>query len=163
MAKDSTETERLCCLRYPVTLDIQSSSIAPALIESCPTRIFLASPQAREPQLRGVYESFGLNARQIDLIARAQPRRDYYYQSPRGHRVFELGLGPVALAFVGASSPDDQRAMDRLSRTPFSLEDQVTGKNAPAASFAYRWLEHRGLAWAADLLTRYPGQTPHAA
>jgi type IV secretion system protein VirB4 len=143
--------------------DIQSSSIAPALIESCPTRIFLASPQAREPQLRGVYESFGLNARQIDLIARAQPRRDYYYQSPLGHRVFELGLGPVALAFVGASSPDDQRAMDRLSRTPVPLEDQITGKNAPAASFAHRWLEHRGLAWAADLLTRYPGPTPRAA
>ena len=139
--------------------DIQSSSIAPALIESCPTRIFLASPQAREPQLRKVYESFGLNARQIELIARAQPRRDYYYQSPLGHRVFELGLGPVALAFVGASSPDDQRAMDRLAPTSTPLEDGVTGKSAPSTSFAHRWLDRRGLTWAADLLTRYPQAT----
>ena len=32
--------------------DIQRSAIAPALIESCPRRIFLPSPQATEPQLR---------------------------------------------------------------------------------------------------------------
>src|SRR5690606_36329071 len=56
--------------------DIQRSSIAPALVESCPSRIFLPIPQAVEPQLRIVYESFGLNARQIELIVRAQPKRD---------------------------------------------------------------------------------------
>ena len=35
--------------------DIERSPIAPALIESCPSRIFLPSPQASEPQLRGIY------------------------------------------------------------------------------------------------------------
>src|SRR5262249_11161385 len=40
--------------------DIRDSTIAPALIESCPTRVFLPSPQAIEPQLKPVYESFGL-------------------------------------------------------------------------------------------------------
>src|SRR5215831_2671891 len=60
--------------------DIQHSVIAPALIESCPSRIFLPSPQATEPQLKVVYEGFGLNERQIELIARAQPKREYYYQ-----------------------------------------------------------------------------------
>ena len=60
--------------------DIQRSSIAPALIESCPTRIFLPSPQATEPQLKSVYEGFGLNDRQIDILAHARPKRDYYYQ-----------------------------------------------------------------------------------
>ena len=38
--------------------DIQHSSIAPALIESCPSRIFLPAAQAVEPQLKGIYESF---------------------------------------------------------------------------------------------------------
>src|SRR3546814_7847109 len=37
------------------------------------------------------------------LIAAAQPKRDYYLQSWRGNRLFELGLGPVALAFCAAS------------------------------------------------------------
>ena len=43
---------------------------------------------------------FGLNARQIDLIAGATPKRDYYLVSRDGCRMFELGLGPAALAFV---------------------------------------------------------------
>src|SRR6202041_2880144 len=88
--------------------DIERSPIAPALIESCPSRIFLPSPQAPEPQLRGVYESFGLNDRQIELIARARPKRDYYYPSRLGARWFDLNLNPVALAFAGASRPSDQ-------------------------------------------------------
>ena len=84
--------------------DIQRSTIAPAIVESCPTRIFLPSPQAVEPQLRPIYEGFGLNARQIEMVARATPKRDYYVQSRLGNRLFDLGLGPVALAFVAASA-----------------------------------------------------------
>jgi hypothetical protein len=84
--------------------------------ESCPSRIFLPSPQALEPQLRTVYESFGLNARQIELIAHATPKQDYYYQSPLGHRLVDLGLGPVALAFVGASRQEDQRYAPGIGR-----------------------------------------------
>jgi len=123
--------------------DIQGSGIAPALIESCPSRIFLPSAQALEPQLRTVYESFGLNERQIRLIAHAQPKRDYYYQSRLGHRVFELGLGPIALSFAGAGRPEDQRAID-----------EVIGEG-PAAGFAARWLARRDLTWAARALENF--------
>ena len=87
-----------------------SSTIAPAIIESCPQRIFLPNERAVEPQSKGFYEQFGLNERQIELIARAVPKRQYYLQSRRGNRLFELGLGPIALAFCGASSPADQAA-----------------------------------------------------
>jgi type IV secretion system protein VirB4 len=124
--------------------DIQRSSIAPALIESCPSRIFLPSPQATEPQLRSVYESFGLNARQIEIISRAIPKRDYYYQSPLGHRLFELALGPVALAFVGASRAEDQRALDELAA------------QSPPDAFISSWLVDKGVDWAANLLHQYP-------
>ena len=94
--------------------DIADSSIAPAIIESCPQRLFLPNDRAVEPQGRAAYERFGLNERQIELIARATPKRHYYLQSRRGNRLFELGLGPVALALCGASSPDDQALIDRL-------------------------------------------------
>jgi type IV secretion system protein VirB4 len=123
--------------------DIQRSSIAPALIESCPSRIFLPSPQALEPQLRGVYESFGLNDRQIELIARARPKRDYYYHSRLGARWFDLNLNPVALAFAGASRPSDQRAID------------VVLKDLGTRSFAARWLEVKNLARGADFITNF--------
>jgi len=120
--------------------DIQRSAIAPALIESCPSRIFLPSPQAMEPQLREVYKSFGLNERQLQWIASAVPKREYYYQSRLGNRLFELGLGSVALAFAGASTPEHQRAMTML------LE------HCPIEDFAAAWLRVQGLDWAADLI-----------
>lgn len=128
--------------------DISNSSIAPALVESCPTRIFLPNERAQEPQSKEAYERFGLNTRQIELISQATPKRDYYYQSPLGCRVFELGLGPIALAICGASSPDDQTLLDRVSAETTS-ED-----------FAECWLHEKGLAWAADILERGPDQGP---
>jgi type IV secretion system protein TrbE len=124
--------------------DIKDSTIAPAIVESCASRIFLPNPQATEPQIRVVYEGFGLNSRQIDIVATAQPKRDYYYQSRLGNRVFDLGLGPVALAFAGASSPEDLRAMDAVVSA-----SGVTG-------FCHAWLRHRGLDWAADLIPSFP-------
>jgi type IV secretion system protein VirB4 len=128
--------------------DIKDSTIAPAIIESCASRIFLPNPQATEPQIRTIYEGFGLNRRQIEIVATAQPKRDYYYHSRLGNRLFDLDLGPATLAFAGASTPQDQRDMDRVL-----LDAGVPG-------FAGAWLRHRGLDWAADLLPSFPGLAP---
>jgi type IV secretion system protein VirB4 len=120
--------------------DIETSSIAPAIIESCPTRIFLPNERAAEPQIAAIYERFGLNVRQIEILSRATPKRDYYCQSRRGNRLFELGLGEVALAFAAASSKTDQLRIAELIETH--------GQSA----FAAEWLRHRGSAWAVELL-----------
>ncbi|MCY4430807.1 MAG: hypothetical protein OXC11_10520, partial [Rhodospirillales bacterium] len=37
---------------------------------------------------------------------------DYYYQSRRGARVFDLELGEIALTFAGSSSKEDQARID---------------------------------------------------
>jgi type IV secretion system protein VirB4 len=94
--------------------DVARSSIAPALIESCPTRVFLPNPDAHTPQIASLYEGFGLNAQQLQIVAGATPKREYYYQSSAGNRLFELGLGPIALTAVGASSPGDQARIDAI-------------------------------------------------
>ena len=121
--------------------DIETSSIAPAIIESCPTRIFLPNERAMEPQIARIYQRFGLNARQIEILSRATPKRDYYCQSRRGNRLFELGLGEIALAFTAASSKSDQA---RIAEIASASEPQ---------GFAAAWLRHRNLGWAADLLS----------
>ena len=120
--------------------DIEASPIAPVLVESCPTRIFLANERAIEPQIASVYRQFGLNDRQIEIVARATPKRDYYCQSRRGNRLFELGLGHVALAFCAASDKAAHALIDKLIRDgarPYFLE---------------AWLTVNDLAWAADLV-----------
>jgi type IV secretion system protein VirB4 len=127
--------------------DIQGSAISPAIVESCASRIFLPNPQATEPQIRTIYEGFGLNSRQIAIVATAQPKRDYYYQSRLGNRVFDLGLGSVALSFAAASTPEDQRTIDAVSA------------GVASSDFAAAWLRHRGLGWAADLIPSFPSFT----
>jgi type IV secretion/conjugal transfer VirB4 family ATPase len=127
--------------------DIESSAIAPAIVESCPTRIFLANERAFEPQIMAIYRRFGLNDRQIEILARATPRRDYYCQSRRGNRLFELGLGEAALAFTSASSKTDQNAIS-----------QIIAEHG-RAGFAVEWLRHKRVGWAADLLAKL---TPEA-
>lgn len=124
--------------------DIADSSIAPAIIESCPQRILLPNDRAIEPQSRAAYERFGLNDRQIELVSRATPKRQYYLQSARGNRLFELGLGPVALAMCGASDPASQTRIDAL------VAEHGTG------DFAARFLTDLGLDWAAELLAEFP-------
>lgn len=121
--------------------DVAQSTIAPALIESAPTRIFLANARAEEPGQAKTYDAFGLNARQVELIGRATPKRDYYLQCPAGNRLFDLELGPVALAFCAAGSKADQVAMARILEA------------AGQQGFAPAWLAFKGLEWAADLIT----------
>jgi type IV secretion system protein VirB4 len=126
--------------------DIETSAIAPAIVESCPTRLFMPNERAIEPQILGIYRRFGLNDRQIEILARATPKRDYYCQSRRGNRLFELGLGEVALAFAAASSKSDQAAIANILAAP-GRED-----------FGATWLRHKGLDWAADLLAAKQGR-----
>lgn len=55
--------------------DVARSSIASALIESRPTQIFLPIPRALEPASSDLYRLFGLNRRQLGLIAWTTPKR----------------------------------------------------------------------------------------
>jgi len=128
--------------------DIDGSAIAPAIIESCPTRLFLPNERALEPQIAAIYRRFGLNDRQIEILSRATPKRDYYCQSRRGNRLFELGLSEVALAFTAASSKTDQAAIA-----------ETLGAQDPDG-FAAAWLRRKGLEWAATLLTTSEETSP---
>ena len=92
------------------------------------------------PALASVYRSFGLTDTEITILARATKKADYYYKSVKGQRLFRLDLGPVTLAFVGMSSPADQRFLDELERT------------TPPEERALKILAQRQLDWAVMLL-----------
>jgi type IV secretion system protein VirB4 len=119
--------------------DLEASPLAAAVIEGCPTRVFLPNARAGEPGIGALYRRFGLSERQLEIISLARPRRDYYLQAPAGCRLFELALGPVALAFCAASSRADQAAISEVLEAS-GFED-----------FAAGWLRRRGLVWAAEL------------
>jgi type IV secretion system protein VirB4 len=119
--------------------DADRSGIIDVLKESCPTKICLPNGAAREPGTRDFYEKLGFNERQIEIIASAIPKRDYYVTSTDGRRLFDMALGPVALAFVGASGRDHLKRILELKGTH--------GSDWPA-----QWLAERGIAEARELL-----------
>ncbi len=112
--------------------DIEKCAIRDVVYESCLTKILLPNYEARNEASYAQYKLIGLNERQIDMIARATPKRDYYYMSPLGKRMFRLGLGPVCLAFVGASGKDDIA----LAR------EMMAGSNN---AWTVEWLKRKGL------------------
>jgi len=116
--------------------DITGSLIRDVIIESCLTKIFLPNTEAQTEHAAIAYQSLGLSQRQIELIGHAVPKRHYYYSSPLGKRLFELGLGPVALSFLGAAGREDLAAAR-------SLIDRFP------ATWPAEWLRRRGLADAA--------------
>lgn len=92
--------------------DAERSGIIDVLKESCPTKICLPNGAARERGTREFYERIGINERQIEIMATALPK---YVVSPDGRRLFDMALGPVALAFAGASGKEDLKRIQTLS------------------------------------------------
>ena len=119
--------------------DIFNSPIRDVVLESCPTKVLLPNAEAANPASRQFYESLGLNEREIDLVQKSIPKRQYYAVSPIGRRLIALGLGGVALSFVGVSSREERKQIQEVI--------EHFGRNWPSA-----WLRRRGLGdWASFL------------
>jgi type IV secretion system protein VirB4 len=119
------------------------------ILSACHTKIFLPDEEATSPAMSEAYKKIGLSDAEIGILAHAQKKRDYYYRSVKGRRLFRLDLGPAALAFVGMASEADHRFLDELVAT-----------RAPE-EFALAMLERRGVTWAAQALADAQA-SPHA-
>ena len=94
--------------------DIANSPYVNQINESCFTKIFLPNPTARETDNKVLYQSFGLNERQIEIISEAVRKRHYYVNARDvGNRLIDLGLGKLELAFYGAGTMPQERARVR--------------------------------------------------
>jgi len=105
--------------------DAAGSGILDVIVESTATKIFLPNIYARDEDTASLYRRMGLNARQIEILASAVPKRQYYYVSENGRRLYDLALGPLALAFVGASDKESVSSIKRLEM-----------------KFGHEWIKH---------------------
>ena len=120
--------------------DIVASPIFTTVLESCPSRIFLPNKDALDdtpvgkdkPSFKEMYQAFGLNEQQIIMLSKAIPKRQYYYASPLGCRMYELELGKLELAFVGVGTADVKECRHI---------DAMYGRE----NFLPHWLEYKGL------------------
>jgi len=112
--------------------DAANSGILDVIDDSAPTKIYLPNATAKDEETSKLYRSLGLNAREIDLISRITPKRDYYFRNPEGRRLFDLKLGPLTLSFVGAAGKKDLAKIRELEK--HHGQDWVT-----------HWLKYRGI------------------
>lgn len=87
--------------------DARRSGILDVIIESCPTKIFLANPNAQQPEAAELYTEMGMTESQRRIITELAPKREYYLTSPLGSRRFSLDIGPIGLAIAAASSQEE--------------------------------------------------------
>lgn len=113
-------------------VDVTNSNIFHTVLDACQSKIFLANPTAIEEANKKLYKSFGLNDRQIQIIAQAIATRDYYYTSVKGSRLYDLSLGKFALAYVGINKADQNKCDEIL-------------KNYPREEFNDEWQKYKGV------------------
>jgi type IV secretion system protein VirB4 len=92
--------------------DAANSPLKTTIIQQCLTKIYLADPSAVTAGMTDVYRAFGLSDPEISLIAASAMKRDYFYTSPLGRRLFQLDLGPLALGLIGGA---DHEYLDSLA------------------------------------------------
>ena len=82
--------------------DVANSPLKTTIIQQCLTKIYLADKSALSPGMMPYYLAFGLTAAEISLLASAEMKRDYFYTSPAGKRLFQLDLGQLTLSLIGS-------------------------------------------------------------
>src|SRR5215831_6685667 len=71
--------------------DLLSSEILPIVVESCPTKLFLANPKM---DARAYRETFHLNPKEADLIAGLIPKQQILIQHPEASKGVNLHVAP---------------------------------------------------------------------
>lgn len=104
--KELRKKHVFCVFATQEVADGANSDIASTLIQNCPTKIYLADPEAYNNAW--AYRKFGLTDDEINILATARKKNDYYYKSPIGTRLFQLSLGPITLGLM--------RQMDNIIR-----------------------------------------------
>ena len=90
-------------------VDVSEGSNAQALLESMPTKIFLANPSMDAERYQRV---FALAPSETDLIRKLQPKRELYLRRPEEAEILRLRVDPKSY-WLFTSSPADSAKRDR--------------------------------------------------
>lgn len=89
-----------------------NSSLSDTINQQCLTKIYLADESAKNHSLAKNYSYFGLSDTEIENLSTARMKRDYYYKSSLGTRMFNLDLDDLQLALL---TPDHE-LLDKVEK-----------------------------------------------
>ena len=116
--------------------DIFNSSLKDVLIETCPNKLFLPNPEATSETVRVYYEMLGVNSREIEMISRAMPKREYYQRTPNGRRLFNIGFGPVQYSQLNNDAALVQTLQQQSQNSTTLLQTLQVGNSLAAQELA---------------------------
>jgi hypothetical protein len=116
--------------------DLEDSPLKTTILQQCLTKIYLADPSASTPAMSDVYHAFGLTDAEIACLAAASMKRDYFYTSDLGRRMFQLDLGEITLGLIGGA---DHKMLDAL------VKAAARGKPLCKAILKQKRLDYGGL------------------
>jgi len=94
--------------------DIMNSKLFTTILDACLTKIFLPNANAMSDNYSVIYRKFGLNGKEIEIISESTPKKEYYYKSPKGSRLFELDLKKKTLSLIASSDLAKQNKAKEL-------------------------------------------------
>lgn len=122
--------------------DLINLKISSSLLESCPSRIFLPNKNATEAGISTSYKALGLSEEQVNIIASAAPKKEYYYSSILGNSLFKLNLDELTLFFCANCTKSEREKISSLYKKHSHME------------FLQKIMKKNGLEWAIEKICK---------
>jgi type IV secretion system protein TrbE len=107
--------------------DLEGSEILPIVVESCPTKFFLANPGMDEEWYR---RTFKLNVTESQLIARLIPKRQILLKRPDFAKILNLNVDPLGYWIYTNSPYDNQRKREAFDRYGFERGLEILARSS---------------------------------
>ncbi|MDR2878616.1 MAG: hypothetical protein LBV03_01700 [Fusobacteriales bacterium] len=101
--------------------EIDKSSLAQVIIESCKTKIML--PNEGAFRSRDLYRKIGLSDEEIDKVQNALPKREYFVKNEIGSALIRFELGKEAIYYVGSNHISDTEKINQICREINNIDE----------------------------------------
>jgi type IV secretion system protein TrbE len=107
--------------------DLERSEMLSVVVESCPTKMFLANPGMD----RGAYrETFHLNETEAALIAGLVPKQQILIKRPDFSKVVNLNVDPASYWLYTSNPNDNQRRREAFERHGFAAGLEILARSS---------------------------------
>ncbi|CAM3108643.1 ATP-binding cassette domain-containing protein [Streptobacillus felis] len=119
--------------------EIADSPIFSAIVDACKTSIFLPNEKAMSTWLE-LYKKFNLTEKEIQEINDAIMKHDYFVKTTEGSRLFQLNPSDLEIAYLGASTSNDQNTIINLKNR---IDEEVLSDSDKVQLLNKEWIKHK--------------------
>jgi type IV secretion system protein VirB4 len=107
--------------------DLENSEMLGVIVESCPTKIFLANPGADRDSYQ---QTFHLNQTEAELIARLAPKQQILLKRPDYSKVLHLNVDPVGYWLYTSNPYENRRRREAFEKHGFAQGLEILARSS---------------------------------